>query len=104
MYKQADNKRNNINFTYNGETHSPKWWCRYFNVNYKTCMTRYYRGKPLDECLGVVSLTDKRRNKYTHNSKLYLYYGAVYSISKLSEVINIPKWKLYETLKKRLFT
>ena len=50
-FTNANNKRSNINFTYDGKTMSLKAWCRYFNVSYKTCMTRYYRGHTINECL-----------------------------------------------------
>lgn len=57
----ANNKRNNINFTYQDKTMSLKAWCRYFNISYKTCMTRYYRGHSIEECLNIIPLKDKRK-------------------------------------------
>lgn len=99
VYEQANNKRTNINFTYDGKTMSLKAWCRYLNVSYKTCMTRYYRGHTIEECLQILPLKDKR-HKTSHNAILYKYDGETYSIKQLAEKLNIPKWKLYRDIKK----
>lgn len=40
--QQARNRRNNINFTYNGETHCLKQWCEILGLNYNTVGTRFY--------------------------------------------------------------
>ena len=98
-YVNANNKRNNINFTYDGKTMTLKEWCRYLNVSYKTCTTRYYRGHTIEECLNLVPLKDKR-NKPSHNAILYMYDHKTYSIKQLAIKLSIPKWKLYRDLKK----
>lgn len=43
-YVQARNKRNNINITYNGETHCLKDWADIVNINSKTLWYRYKAG------------------------------------------------------------
>lgn len=95
-----NNRRNNILYTYNGVTQSLRAWCRYFNISYKTCMTRYYRGHTIEECLNLTALSDHRSTKQRYNAKLYNYNGSTYSITKLSDVLNIPRWKLIKQLQK----
>lgn len=41
--QQARNRRSNINYTINGETHCIKEWCEILNLNYKTVSTRLSR-------------------------------------------------------------
>lgn len=36
QFTNANNKRNNVLFKYEGVTKSAKEWSRYFNINYKT--------------------------------------------------------------------
>ena len=81
-----------------GKTHTPLYnvW---FNISYKTCMTRYYRGHSIEECLNLVPLKDKRR-KTAHNAILYEYEGNVYSIGQLVTKLNMSRSKLYSDLKK----
>lgn len=98
-YINANNKRNNINFTYHNKTMTLKEWCRYFDISYKTCMTRYYRGHSIEECLNLVPLKDKR-HKTAHNAILYEYEGNVYSIGQLVAKLNVSRSKLYSDLKK----
>lgn len=98
-FTNANNKSTNITFTHDSKTMSLKAWCRYLNISYKTCMTRYYRGHTIDECLNLVPLKDGR-NKTPHNAVLYEYEDKLYSIKNLAEQLNMPKWKLYRDLKK----
>lgn len=98
-YVNANNKRNNINFTYNNKTMTLKEWCLYFEISYKTCMTRYYRGHSIEECLNIVPLKDKR-HKTAHNAILYEYEGEIYSIGQLVTKLNVSRSKLYSDLKK----
>lgn len=41
---QQNNRRNNHLITYNGETHTTAEWAEIKNINYKTLMTRLWRG------------------------------------------------------------
>lgn len=59
----ANNKRNNIKYTHNGTTLTMKQWCEKLCLNYKTVMTRYYRGHSIEECLGFTDFVDKRKEK-----------------------------------------
>ncbi len=43
MDVQANNKRNNLYITHNGETKTLKEWCRYYNVKYDTIRDRMFR-------------------------------------------------------------
>lgn len=96
--QQANNKRNNVNFTYDDKTMSLKAWCRYLGISYKTCMTRKHRGHSIEECLNLVPLNDKRR-KTAHNANLYSYNNRIYSIKQLADRLGIPKHKLYYSIK-----
>lgn len=99
-YTNNNNRRNNILFTYNGVTQSLMAWCRHFNISYKTCMTRYYRGHTIEECLYLSTLSDHRQTKTRYNAILYLYKDKIYSVSSLSRELNIPRWKLRRDIKK----
>lgn len=99
-YVNSNNKRTNILFTHDGKTMSLKQWCNYFNISYKTCMTRYYRGHSIEECLNLTALNDKREGAIPHNAKLYSYNGNVYTIRKLAEVLGVKRWKMYDDLNK----
>lgn len=99
-YINNNNRRNNILFTYNNKTMSLRAWCRHLNVCYKTCMTRYYRGHTIEECLNLSKLSDHRKDRIRYNSKLYKYEDGLYSISNLSEKLNISRWKLQRDIKK----
>lgn len=96
--QQANNKRNNVNFTYDGKTMSLKAWCRHLDISYKTCMTRKHRGHSIEECLNLVPLNDKR-HKTAHNASLYSYNNKIYSIKQLADRLGIPKHKLYYSIK-----
>ena len=99
-YVNNNNRRNNILFTYNNKTQSLRAWCRELNISYKTCMTRYYRGHTIEECLYLTDLSDHRKVNVKYNAILYNYDDDVYSISALSRKLNIPRWKLQRDLKK----
>lgn len=43
--EQANNKRNNVFYTYNKETKTLAQWCRELNLNYMTIKTRLRAGK-----------------------------------------------------------
>lgn len=99
-YTNANNKRNNINFTYNGKTMTLKEWCRYLNVSYKTCTTRYYRGHSIEECLNLIPLNDTRKGKIPKNAKLYVYNDKIYTIGKLADELGIKRSKMYYDVNK----
>lgn len=45
---QANNKKNNIIISYNGEKDSLANWCRRLNLNYSKVRQRMYHGKPFE--------------------------------------------------------
>lgn len=92
---QANNKRNNILFTYKGKTQSLKLWCKELGVSYKTATTRYYRGHTLEECLNLVTYKNNRDGKkYTVNG----VSGTVAELSrKFNKNINSVRGKLRRT-------
>ena len=48
---QANNRRSNINITYNGETHTLTEWADIVGVNPKTMFSRYYAGWSIERML-----------------------------------------------------
>lgn len=50
-YQQANNKRNNIVLTYNGETLTMPQWARKLNLPYSTLADRRKKGKSVEEIL-----------------------------------------------------
>lgn len=50
-YQQANNKRNNIVLTYNGETLTMPQWARKLNMPYSTLADRRKKGKSVEEIL-----------------------------------------------------
>lgn len=52
MKQQERNKRNNRQFTYNGETHCITEWCEMLGINYGTFKSRFYKyGWPIEKAL-----------------------------------------------------
>lgn len=52
--QQNRNKRNNRNFTINGETHCLSEWCEILGINYNTVKTRFYNhGWSVERALGL---------------------------------------------------
>lgn len=49
--QQCNNKRNNVQLTYNGKTQTLSQWADELDVNYKTIATRYYRGWKVKDIL-----------------------------------------------------
>lgn len=49
--QQARNRRSNIHFTYNGETHCLQEWCKILNLNRVTIYSRLYRGWSIEKAL-----------------------------------------------------
>ena len=50
-YQQANNKRNNIVLTHNGETLTMPQWARKLNLPYSTLADRRKKGKSVEEIL-----------------------------------------------------
>lgn len=51
MKYQANNKKNNVMLTYDGETKTLSQWANDLNVNYNTIVTRYHRGWDIKDVL-----------------------------------------------------
>ena len=60
-FANANNKRNNILFEYNGVTKSAKEWAQYFDINYKTVMTRLRRGWSFNETFELIKRDNRRK-------------------------------------------
>lgn len=49
--EQSNNRRSNINITYNGKTKTIKQWAEELGINYNTLRMRHFRGWSDKECL-----------------------------------------------------
>ena len=58
MKIQSRNKRNNINYTIDGETHCIIDWCKILNLNYHTVYTRIHRGWAIGKALNYGKVCD----------------------------------------------
>lgn len=61
--QQANNKRNNIYLTKNGETHLAKEWSEILGINFYTIYSRKKLGFSDEECLSIKKLPRRRINK-----------------------------------------
>lgn len=53
MKTQSRNRRSNVNYTINGDTHCLKDWCKILNLNYSSVTTRLWRGWTIEKALEV---------------------------------------------------
>lgn len=51
MKQQARNRRSNINYTINGETHCLKEWCEICDIGYQTAYSRLHYGWTIEQAL-----------------------------------------------------
>ncbi len=81
MDVQANNKRNNLYITHNGETKTLAEWCRYYNINYDTVRERMFRkAKP---CTFEEAFFKPTRIMITYNNETH-------SVKEWSEITGIP--------------
>lgn len=67
MLEQENNKRNNINITYKGETKTLKQWSKLFKIPYNTTYSRYSRGFELDKVFSFKDLRYKGEKNERNN-------------------------------------
>lgn len=93
ILEQTNNRANNTNYTFDGETHTLAEWSRIFNVNYDTLLTRFANGKRGKELFSptcnngnVVLFEDIEYSDATLKSwtkkKLILYIHELYKIAE----------------------
>ena len=70
MKVQSRNKRNNINITYEGETHCLSEWCEIKGIPYDRTQRRYYKGYPLDKVFEKENFSSHERITITNTRKL----------------------------------
>lgn len=59
-YAQANNKRNNILFTFEGQTKTLAQWCREFNVPYKRAFYRISNGWDFEDAMHMQKFARKK--------------------------------------------
>ena len=60
MKKQANNRRSNVQLTYNGETKTLSEWADYLDIPYSRIEKRYSAGMPIEKILYKGNLLNKR--------------------------------------------
>lgn len=88
---QANNRRDNIKVTYNGETHTLPQWADITGINYKLLAQRYSKGWSLDEVFNP---------KIGKHEKIILELnGEIHNLAEWSRIIGIN----YDSLKYRYY-
>ena len=62
--EQSNNRRNNVYYTFNGETKTSKQWCELYNISQTTLSDRLKRGWTLEQAL-TISTKGNHRKKHT---------------------------------------
>ena len=69
--EQNNNRRSNINFTYQNKTQTISQWCEQVGINYFTFTSRVRRGATIEQALGFVPVESKIILKTDRNSVLH---------------------------------
>lgn len=102
---QANNKRNNINFTEDGKTMTLAQWCREKNLNYKLVKDRVGLGHSVRDALyGTHQSANKGSNVYCSRLtedqvKFILANKGIVSQSKLGTMFNVSGSTIYKIQK-----
>ena len=91
IIEQANNKRNNVLVTYNGETKTVSEWAKDKGVNYKVLLSRIRKCKMKSE----VAL--KKENLH---DKIISYKGKTQSLAKWCEELNLNYYTVYSRLRR----
>lgn len=59
--EQSNNRRNNVCYTFNGETKTSKQWCELYNVSQTTLLDRLKRGWTLEQALTISTKGNHRK-------------------------------------------
>lgn len=59
--EQSNNRRNNVCYTFNGETKTSKQWCELYNVSQTTLLDRLKRGWTLEQALTISTKGNNRK-------------------------------------------
>ena len=93
VMEQENNRTNNTNYTFDGETHTLAEWCRIYGLNYGTVLNRYANGKRGDELFRPtgkireedefedIRYSDSTLRCWTKN-KLILYINKLYEVAE----------------------
>lgn len=98
--EQANNKRNNIIISHNGQTKTLAEWCRFYDVDYGLAIQRYKAEKSFEELFAVRkarTLTDDEvraiRNERLTVAGFYKRFGKRVSSSTVQDVYNHKTYK-----------
>lgn len=92
-FEQANNRKTNVNYSYNNETHTLSEWSKIFDLNYATVLTRYANGKRgselfkptrqkrQDDRFENIKYSDATLSGWT-KKKLILYIHNLYEIAE----------------------
>lgn len=59
--EQSNNRRNNVYYTFNGETKTSKQWCELYNISQTTLLDRLKRGWTLEQALTISTKGNYRK-------------------------------------------
>lgn len=59
--EQSNNRRNNVYYTFNGETKTSKQWCELYNISQTTLLDRLKRGWTLEQALTISTKGNHRK-------------------------------------------
>ena len=59
--EQSNNRRNNVYYTFNGETKTSKQWCELYNISPTTLSDRLKRGWTLEQALTISTIGNHRK-------------------------------------------
>lgn len=59
--EQSNNRRNNVYYTFNGETKTSKQWCELYNISQTTLSDRLKRGWTLQQALTISTKGNHRK-------------------------------------------
>lgn len=59
--EQSNNRRNNVYYTFNGETKTSKQWCELYNISPTTLSDRLKRGWTLEQALTISTKGNHRK-------------------------------------------
>ena len=59
--EQSNNRRNNVYYTFNGETKTSKQWCELYNISQTTLSDRLKRGWTLEQALTISTKGNHRK-------------------------------------------
>lgn len=89
---QANNRRDNVYYTYNGEKHTLRQWSEIINFDYELVSSRIARGWSFERAISA-----KRKT-----AQMYTYKQETHSIVEWSKIIGVSDKAIYSRLERGL--